>query len=109
MKDDEKAKYELDKKLKESSERENELIKRELRLDAHSILVGKGLSPKLLDILNYSSKEDCTKSIDTLESVFRECVVLAVDEKLKGSTPIQSSGGSTNSVEDEIKKAMGIK
>ncbi|MDE6181928.1 MAG: DUF4355 domain-containing protein [Eubacteriales bacterium] len=107
MKADEKAKYNFEKRVKENDERESQLFKRELRLDAHNILIEKGLNPKLLDILDYSSKENCENSINTVENVFRECVQQAVNEKLKGSTPLKASNSGSN-VEDIIKKAMGI-
>ena len=107
MKADEKAKYAFEKKVKENDEREKGLFKRELRLDAHNIIIEKGLSPKLLDILDYSSKENCEKSINIVESVFMECVQQAVNEKLKGSTPLKANNSGSNT-EDIIKKAMGI-
>lgn len=109
MKPDEKAKYELDKQAKANADKEAELAKRELKLDAHNILVEKGLNPKLLNVLDYSSKEDCIKSIDAIESVLQESLEQAINERLKGTTPKQPINNSVSSLEDEIKQGLGVR
>ena len=110
MKPDEKVKYELDKIKKANEDKEAELIKRELKLDAHNILVERKLNPKILNILDYSSKENCIKSIDTVESILQESLEQAINDRLKGSTPKQSINNTIScSLEDEIKKGLGVK
>ena len=109
MKPDEKAKYELDKIKKANEDKEAELIKRELRLDAHNILVERKLDCRILDILDYSSKENCMKSIDTVESILKDALEVAINDRLKGSTPKQATNTVTSSLEDEIKKGLGLK
>ncbi len=109
MKPDEKAKYELDKIKKANEDKEVELIKRELRLDAHNILVERKLDCRILDILDYSNKENCIKSIDTVESILNDALEVAINDRLKGSTPKQATNTVTSSLEDEIKKGLGLK
>lgn len=109
MKPDEKAKYELDKIKKANEDKEAELIKRELRLDAHNILVERKLDCRVLDILDYSNKENCIKSIDTIESILKDALEVAINDRLKGSTPKQATNNTTSSLEDEIKKGLGVK
>ena len=109
MKPDEKAKYEIDQKIKANEIKETELAKRELRLDAHNILVERKLNPKILDVLDYSSKDNCIKSIDTIESILKESLEDAINDRLKGTTPKQAINNSKLSLEDEIKKGLGVK
>lgn len=109
MKPDEKAKYELDQKIKDNEIKETELAKRELRLDSHNILVERKLNPKILDVLDYSSKDNCIKSIDTIESILKESLEDAINDRLKGTTPKQAINNSKLSLEDEIKKGLGVK
>lgn len=109
MKPDEKAKYEFEQKVKANQTKEIELAKRELRLDAHNILIEKKLDCRILDILDYSNKENCIKSIDTIESILKDALEVAVNDRLKGTTPKQATSSATNSLEDEIKKGLGIK
>lgn len=110
----EKAQYELDNKIKATKDKELELAKRELRLDAHNILVDKNLNPKLLDILDYTNKENCLKSIDLIENitneVIQEGIQKGIEERLKGKTPKQPLGNeNTNSLEDDIRRSLGLK
>ena len=109
MKPDEKAKYEFEQKVKANENKEIELAKRELRLDAHNILVEKKLDCRILDILDYINKENCIKSIDTIESILSDALEVAINDRLKGSTPKQAINTVTSSLEDEIKKGLGVK
>lgn len=87
MNAEQKAQYEKEKKEKELAEREATLTKRELAATAKETLASKGLPLSLADVLNYNSAEDCNKSIEAVETAFREAVAAGVDEKLKGGKP----------------------
>lgn len=108
MKPDEKLKYELDKMKKANEDKALQLEKRELRLDAHNILVNKKLDCRILDILDYTSKENCIKSIDTIEAILKDALEVAVNDRLKGTTPKQGIS-NTSSLEEEIRKGLGVK
>lgn len=87
MTQQEKDAYFKQKAEKEAAEKEASLVKRELTLDARSALQDKHLPEAFLDLLVYTDKDACLKSIDTLDVAFREAVQIAVDEKLKGKEP----------------------
>lgn len=81
-----KAQYEAEQREKLLAERESELNKRELQSVAKEQLLEKGLSPKLSNLLDYSSAEACSKSIEALASGIQEMVEATVNEKLRGSS-----------------------
>ena len=92
MTDDEKDAYFKKKAEEKAAKREAELTKRELTLDARTMLAEKGLPDSFVDLLNYTDKKACTKSIETLEKAFNDAVSKAVDEKLKGNKPPKDAG-----------------
>jgi len=87
MTDEEKTAYFKNKAEKEQKEKAAELTRRELNLDARAALQEKKLPGAFLDLLNYSDKDACMKSIDTLDVAFREAVQAEVNERLKGGQP----------------------
>lgn len=101
MNADEKAKYELEKKIKELEDREAELSKKELQNTSLDILVEKGYSTstskQLLAFLDYSNADNCKVSIDNLDKVLKACIETEVNNKIKNNnnvTPKKSSGAS---------------
>ena len=101
MNADEKAKYELEKKIKELESREAELSKKELQNTSLDILVEKGYSTstskQLLAFLDYSNADNCKVSIDNLDKVLKACIETEVNNKIKNNnnvTPKKSSGAS---------------
>ena len=116
MTEDEKETYFKDKAAKEQARKEAELTRRELTLDARTTLADKKLPDSFVDLLNYTDKDACMKSIDTLETAFLSAVQTAVNEKLKGSAPpkdAKSEGTPAQSDEQktlaEMKRIAGIK
>lgn len=100
MNADEKAKYELEKKIKELESREAELSKKELQNTSLDILVEKGYSTstskQLLAFLDYSNADNCKVSIDNLDKVLKACIETEVNNKIKNNnnvTPKKASGG----------------
>lgn len=107
MTDAEKDAYFKAKTEKEAAKKEAELTRRELTLDARAQLQDKGMPASFVDLLNYESKEACTKSIDTLQAAFAEAVQAAVDERLKGKTPpkdAHTEGDNKTAEEQEADK-----
>lgn len=107
MTDAEKDAYFKAKTEKEAAKKEAELTRRELTLDARAALQDKGMPASFVDLLNYESKEACTKSIDTLQAAFAEAVQAAVDERLKGKTPpkdAHTEGDNKTTEEQEAEK-----
>ena len=110
MNADEKAKYELEKKIKELESREAELSKKELQNTSLDILVEKGYSTstskQLLAFLDYSNADNCKVSIDNLDKVLKACIETEVNNKIKNNnnvTPKKASGASKITWEDVMK------
>ncbi len=109
MNADQKAEYEKQKRedaLKKREEtlqqRERDISLRELRATALGTLAEKGMPEQLADLLNYTDAESTSKSIETVEKIFRTAVEAGVNERLKGNTP--KGGGKSYVTGDEISK-----
>ena len=116
MNADEKAKYELEKRIKELEGREAELSKKELQNTSLDILVEKGYSTttskELLAFLDYSNADNCKASIDNLDKILKACIETEVNNKIKNNTnvtPKKASGGAKITWEDVMAnpKLMG--
>lgn len=103
MNADQKAEYERKKQEETLNKRESEITRRELRATALESLAEKGLPKQLADILDYNSAESTSKSIESVEKVFRDSVEAAVNERLKGNPP-KGGGGKRNDSFDAIKQ-----
>lgn len=106
---EEKAKHEQEKRLKELTERENAVSRRELAAEAKNTLSEKGLPNSLAEVLDYTSAESCNKSIEAVQKAFAEAVEKAVEERLKGGGGLKKPPqDSIDGLEEEIRKNMGI-
>lgn len=89
------------------SQKEQELNQRELKLHARETLSEKNMPSELLEVLNYSSKEDLEKSINVIEQVLNK----KAEKPQKKPTPtitFPTSGGRITGG-DPIRSAMGLK
>lgn len=97
----------------EFSKREQELVKRELRMAAKESLSSKGLPAELLDALNCSDQETMEKSIATIEKVFSDYKANAGKNiTFKGFQPGASCDLRTaiDRTEDAgLRRAMGLR
>lgn len=93
--------------------REQELARRELRLNAKELLSEKGLPAQLLDALNCADKETMEKSISTIENIFNEYKANATGNiQFKGFQPgmsAQTPDAKAGAEDLEIRKAMGLR
>lgn len=107
MTKEQKAEYMSQKKEKELSAREAELNKKELIAEAKGTLAEKKLPSNLVDLLDYSSAENCNKSIASLETAFNEAVETAVQDKIKGGATLKKAGSNSNAtLEEQVMNAM---
>ena len=106
MNEQEKAEYLQRKKEKELSDREADITKRELMATAKNTLTEKGIPLELAEVLNYQDADACNKSIAAVEKAFQSAVEKAVEERLKGGPTLKKPGSETESLEEEIKRAM---
>lgn len=117
MTQEEKDAYYKMKAEKEAAAHEANLTRRELKLDAREALAEKHLPSAFIDLLDYSNKEACMKSISTLEEAFRGAVQTGVDSKLKGGKPPKDAGTEGESkgmsekdkIREQVRKAARLK
>lgn len=92
---------------------EHQLMVRNCHDNAVKTLDEKKLPVALADILDYTSEESATKSLDVVAKTFTECLENAVKERLKGRTPTGlNSNNDINSTADmqaKIFAQMGVK
>lgn len=88
MTEPERTQYLADKARKDLADREAAITKRELSATAKDKLTTGKLPIGLAEILDYSSKEACDKSLETVTRVFNDAVDAAVQEQLKGGMPL---------------------
>lgn len=116
MTEDEKSAYFKTKAEKEQAKKEADLVRRELTLDARTELADRKMPDGFVDLLNYTDRDSCMKSIDTLQQAFQKAVQEAVNEKLKGSAPpkdAQSEGSPTQTDQEkalaDMRRMIGLK
>lgn len=101
---------EKDKKI---TELEHQLMVRNCKDNAVKILDEKKLPVSLAEILDYSSEESATKSLDVVTKTFTECLENAIKERLKGKTPTGLNANndinSTADAQAKIFAQMGVK
>ena len=103
MNAEQKAEYEKEKREKELADREASITKRELAAAAKEQLAEKGLPLSLADVLNYSTAEACSASIDSVGKAFQEAVEKAVEERLSGGKPPKKADDKAAYTMDQIK------
>lgn len=103
MNAEQKAQYQREKKDEELTKRENEITRRELMATAKEQLAEKGLPISLANVLNYSSAEECTASIEAVGKAFQEAVEKAVNDRLAGGKPPRKADDKAAFTMDQIK------
>lgn len=104
MNAEEKANYEREQRDKELAEREAAITKRELTATAKETLADKGLPIELSAVLDYSNAEACNESIVAVEKAFMSAVNKAVEQRLKGSAPIEKAPENQGISTQEFRK-----
>lgn len=99
--------FQEEKQLSELEEREQNILKRELRADAIEELGKRSLPLRLADLLDYNSGESLEKSLNEVTDIFSA----ALGEKLKPfarqSVPPEGYAGSSLRP-DPLKKAFDL-
>lgn len=91
MSKEEKAQYLQQKREKEISDREAAVTKKELMAEAKNTLAEKKLPVGLAEVLNYTDADSCSNSITAVEKAFQAAVEAAVEERLKGGSPMKKA------------------
>ncbi len=100
MTDEERNRYETEKRITALEEREAALNRRELKMKAQETLKASNVPVSLADILNYSSAEECNTSINLVTAAFNTAVQEAVNGKLKGDAPLKKAPESDKETVD---------
>lgn len=109
MTEQQRMQHEAEKREAELTKREKEITRRELRATAAETLAQKNLPTSLLDILDYTDAEACSKSIEAHEAAWRKAVQAGVEERLKGKPPKGGNGGNAgDNGRAELRKVMGL-
>ncbi|MDU2674162.1 MAG: DUF4355 domain-containing protein [Clostridium sp.] len=85
MTEAEKLAYLNSKEKLDLEAREKDLLARELKLDAQDMLRKEEMSVELVGVLNLNSKEELEKSFNILKVCFKDAVVKAVNDKIRGT------------------------
>ena len=80
-----------DPKALELAEREKAISQRELQADFRAKIAEKGLPSGALDLLDYTNKESCDKSLEKLEAVINEAVKARIGEVVRGGAPMKKA------------------
>ena len=91
------------------NQREADINRRELRSQAMDTLLQRDLPRELESVLDYSSAEACSASLDNVERVFRAAVQAGVDARLKASGVRLPLGGGDDGLMAQVRSAMGLK
>lgn len=100
MNADEKKDYQLKKREQELADREQAIARKELTAEAKSMLSERDLPVELVAVVDLSSADSVTESINTIQKAWSEAVQKGVSERLKGGAPMKSATQGT----DEIPK-----
>lgn len=105
LNDDERQKELQRKAAEESAKRENDLTLREMRLEARDMLLDKGISDTLVDLVVDVDADKTKANVENLSKEFNAAVEKAVEDKLKGKTPNGGNGGGNSQDADSKKKS----
>lgn len=91
MNADEKKDYQLKKREQELADREQAIARKELTAEAKSMLSERDLPVELVAVVDLSSADSVTESINTIQKAWSEAVQKGVSERLKGGAPMKSA------------------
>ena len=83
------------------TEREQKIVRRELRAEAARMLSERALPMELMDALNYESAEQVNLSMDAAEKAFKQAVQSGIEERMRGDAPSIARSGKVSSLSDD--------
>ncbi len=88
-------------------EREKAVAVKELQADAREALAAKGIPAEALELLNYTDKESCDKSMEAVKNLMDAVIRKTAEKFIKGDAPPRK-GPSTLDETDAIKAAFRL-
>ena len=90
------------------ADRERAVAIKELQADAREALAAKGIPAEALELLNYTDKESCDKSIEAIKKLMDAVTRKTAETFLKGGPPLKLGPSTLDEPADEIKRAFGL-
>jgi Fe2+ transport system protein B len=87
LSEEERYKEEMARKSEELEQKDKDINRRELMLDAMKIMDERGLPVKFTELLLGENATDTLKNIDVLEKEWKAEIAKAVEQRFKGKTP----------------------
>lgn len=101
--------FQEEKQLSELEEREQNILKRELRADMIDELRKRGLPSRLADLLDYSSPENLEQSMDEVTTIFSSALGEKIRPYARQATPVDGTSHRAAPKSDaDIRKAFSI-
>lgn len=88
------------------AERERELNVKELKAEAKPLLMEKGIPLEALDLLDYTDKESCDRSMKVLTKIMSQAGQERVDQLIKGGKPPRKAPESAPDA--ALRQAFGL-
>lgn len=101
MSGEERMAHDFAQREAELSQREMNIVRRELRADAARMLSERALPMELMEALNYESREQVNLSMDAAEKAFRQAVQQGIEERMRSQPPIVSRSGRSGDLSDD--------
>lgn len=89
------------------ADRERAVAVKELQADAREALASKGIPAEALELLNYTDKESCDKSIEAVKKLMDAVTRKTAEKFIRGGAPPRK-GPSTLDEADAIKAAFRL-
>lgn len=101
MSGEERMAHDFAQREAELSQREMNIVRRELRAEAARMLSERALPMELMEALNYESREQVNLSMDAAEKAFRQAVQQGIEERMRSQPPIVSRSGRSGDLSDD--------
>ena len=83
------------------NDREQKIVRRELRAEAARMLSERALPMELMEALNYESAEQVNLSMDAAEKAFKQAVQTGIEERMRASVPSIARSGRSGDISDD--------
>ena len=87
--------FQEEKQLSELEEREQNILKRELKADAIEALSKRGFPARLADLLDYSSEENLESSLNEVTEIFSAALGERLKPFARQKTPLEGIAGNS--------------
>ncbi len=104
MSEDEKANYELNKKVTELEEREAVIAQKELFAEASKQIVDKGLPQEVAQFLVTKDADSTMSNITTFEGVFKKMIDGEISKRIATGTPKATASTNGTITKEQFKK-----